>query len=250
MMCIATVCLDRTPQRGNCHESQGFISGIGNHGRGIEGVSSEINPSGLRAIRMNRGLASVSTFAEREIVFGSIQNRIPFVTVLVTILTLSPLVADDETRQASERALRLPYPERTIRVGYWLDNRNGELMTPEMIDWIGQRASLVIYNGNVDPVDPYFRPEAILARFKAQFPDLPVLLYQWTQLASRGNGVGSLPNATIRSHTVWLVRDNKDQVVTFDNGRRVWIDIAQPGAVTPFDGITRLLHGIGCLLAC
>jgi len=98
---------------------------------------------------------------------------------------------------------RLPRAERSIRVGFWFGMSNNQVLTPEVVKWIGQRASIVILNGTAKGVDPYFDYENVVARFRGQAPRLPVLLYDWLQhdhCTGAGGRVGGLSYEELKLH--------------------------------------------------
>lgn len=128
--------------------------------------------------------------------------------VAVTAL-LVHLPAGDVTA-ATFHSSRLPHAERSIRVGFWFGMSNNQILTPETIDWIGERASIVILNGTEKGIDPYFHYENVVARFKKRSPDMPILLYDWLQhdyQTGEGGRVGGLSFERLKSKTEWQVKD-------------------------------------------
>ena len=111
---------------------------------------------------------------------------------------------------------RLPHADRSIRVGFWFGMSNNEILTPETIDWIGERASIVILNGTERGIDPYFDYENVVARFKKRFPKMPILHYDWLQHDHRtgpGGRVGGMSFDLLESKTEWQLKDAKGNVI-------------------------------------
>ncbi|MBN1556823.1 MAG: hypothetical protein JW951_01605 [Lentisphaerae bacterium] len=102
---------------------------------------------------------------------------------------------------------RLPYPERTVRIGFWLGCSDNAIFTPEVVEWIGQRASFVVLNAAVKGPHPYFDYTNCVARLKAANPAMPVLFYRYHHMFLPTPRTGGLFYEDVRRHPEWALCD-------------------------------------------
>ena len=143
-------------------------------------------------------------------------------------LFMAALLSPAACRSAEPLPIRLPHAERAIRVGFWFGMSNNQILTPEVCEWIGQRASIVILNGTEKGIDPCFDYVNVVARLKRSSPELPVLLYDWLQWDYRtgpGGRVGGLSYAFLEARPEWQLKDPKGRPV---RSRAMPLDVRHP----------------------
>lgn len=156
------------------------------------------------------------------------RRRIPTALCLAVALALVPAASAEPRKLHSDR---LPHADRSIRVGFWFGMSNNEILTPDMIDWIGKRASFVVLNAEEKGVHPYFDYERCVERFHEQCPGLPVLLYDWLRsdyATGEGGRVGGLSFDFLKSKTEWQLELADGSVATARGGRALNMDVTNP----------------------
>jgi FlaA1/EpsC-like NDP-sugar epimerase len=118
----------------------------------------------------------------------------------------------------------LAHPDRSIKVAMWLGVPNNEILTDGTIDFIGQRASILVLNANETGPDPYFDYAAVVKRIKARYPELPVLFYDTALRVHDTKRVGGADFAKVARSPDWLLKGPDGQPVKL-RGDRVLVDI-------------------------
>jgi hypothetical protein len=153
----------------------------------------------------------------------SMPLRIACVCAVVS-LTSDVMAAGQDAWHSPE----LPYPQRTVRIGFWPEGRN-ETFTPDVVQWMGERCSFLVLRSNENGSDPYFDCENVVARFKERFPRLPVLHYDQVQVKRRGTRVDNMNFAIYAAHDEWMLKTATGKVAGADGKPAVLLaDITNP----------------------
>jgi hypothetical protein len=109
----------------------------------------------------------------------------------------------------------LPYPQRTVRIGFWPEGRN-ETFTPDVVQWLGERCSFLVLRSDEEGIDPYFDSASVVARFKQRFPALPVLHYDQIQEKRQGMRIDNMNFSTYSAHPEWMLKTVRGGVAWAD----------------------------------
>lgn len=149
-------------------------------------------------------------------------------TLLLALAWLAPSLLVHSAETKPWHSAELPHPERTVRVSFWPEACN-ETLTPEVVRWLGERCSFIVLRSNEKGLDPYFDEEGLVAHFKAQFPNLPVLHYDQVHAKRKGTRVDNMNLATYVAHRDWLLITAAGKVAGTDKTPPVWLsDLTNP----------------------